>query len=123
MANASPESSLARRWKASWLTAAEAADVAVCVLSSSYLQSRESCEEWRAVSDAKRVVVVNGSSIEEMAQVPATDFNGVVQAFLKTGDGIIFLDEYEPGGDITDIVVERIADIVSERMALASSAL
>ena len=53
--------------------------------------------------------------------MPATEFNGIVQAYLKSGDGIIFLDEYEPGGDITDIVVERIADIVAERMALASA--
>ena len=39
------------------------------------------------------MVVVNGSSVEQMAAVPATEFNGVVQAFLKSGNGIIFLDE------------------------------
>lgn len=39
------------------------------------------------------MVVVNGSSIEQMAAVPATTFNGVVREFLKSGDGIIFLDE------------------------------
>ena len=35
------------------------------------------------MSDLKRVVVVNGSSIEEMAQVATTESNSVVQAFLK----------------------------------------
>ena len=55
------------------------------MLSCAYLASPESCEEWRAVSDSKRVVVVNGSSVEEMDAVATTSDNSAVKSFLKVG--------------------------------------